>query len=50
MLFPQNALASGPQACFLAKKGIAKVKVAKQPEIRIPQSIKKHLTDKRKLI
>jgi len=29
MLFPHNALASGPQTCFLAKKGIAKVKVGK---------------------
>jgi hypothetical protein len=28
MLFPRNALASGPQACFLAGKRIAKVKVA----------------------
>jgi hypothetical protein len=27
MLFPRNALASGPQACFLAGKGITKVKV-----------------------
>jgi len=26
MLFPRNALASGPQACFLAEKGVAKVK------------------------
>jgi hypothetical protein len=24
MFFPRNALASGPQACFLAKKEIAK--------------------------
>jgi hypothetical protein len=29
MLFPRNALASGPQACFLAEKEIAKVKVGK---------------------
>jgi hypothetical protein len=29
MLFPRNALASGPQACFLAGKRIAKVKVGK---------------------
>jgi hypothetical protein len=27
MLFPRNTLASGPQACFLAGKRIAKVKV-----------------------
>jgi len=27
MLFARNALASGPQACFLAEKPIAKVKV-----------------------
>jgi hypothetical protein len=27
MLFPRNALASGPQACFFAEKAIAKVKV-----------------------
>jgi hypothetical protein len=27
MLFSRNALASGPQACFLAEKGTAKVKV-----------------------
>jgi hypothetical protein len=27
MLFPRNALASGPQACFLAETEIAKVKV-----------------------
>jgi hypothetical protein len=32
MLFPRNALASGPQACFLAGKRIAKVKVGKQEE------------------
>jgi hypothetical protein len=29
MLFPRKALASGPQACFLAEKEIAKVKVGK---------------------
>jgi hypothetical protein len=29
MLFPRNALASGPQACFLAGKRIAKVKLGK---------------------
>jgi hypothetical protein len=29
MLIPRNALASGPQACFLAGKRIAKVKVGK---------------------
>jgi hypothetical protein len=29
MLFPRNALASGPQACFFAEKGIAKVKMGK---------------------
>jgi hypothetical protein len=29
MLFPRNALASGPQACFLAEKRLAKVKVGK---------------------
>jgi hypothetical protein len=29
MLFPRNALTSGPQACFLAGKRIAKVKVGK---------------------
>jgi hypothetical protein len=29
MLFPRNALASGPQACFLAEKRLAKVKVDK---------------------
>jgi hypothetical protein len=29
MLFPRNALASGPQAYFLAEKGIEKVKVGK---------------------
>jgi len=28
MLFPGNALPSGPQACFLAEKRIAKVKGA----------------------
>jgi hypothetical protein len=27
MLFPGHALASGPQACFLAEKRVAKVKV-----------------------
>jgi hypothetical protein len=27
MLFSRNALASGPQACFFAVKGTAKVKV-----------------------
>jgi hypothetical protein len=27
MVFPRNALASGPHACFLAEKRIAKVKV-----------------------
>jgi hypothetical protein len=26
MLFPRNALASGPQVCFLAEKRLAKVK------------------------
>jgi hypothetical protein len=25
MLFPRNALASGPQACFSEEKGMAKV-------------------------
>jgi hypothetical protein len=30
MLFPRNALAPGPQACFFAKKVIAKVKVGKE--------------------
>jgi hypothetical protein len=30
MLFSRNALASGPQACFLAGKRIAKVKVGKR--------------------
>jgi hypothetical protein len=29
MLFPRNALAPGPQACFLSEKRIAKVKVGK---------------------
>jgi hypothetical protein len=29
MLFPRNALASGPQACFGAQKGLPKVKVGK---------------------
>jgi hypothetical protein len=29
MLFPRNALVSGPQACFLAEKEIAKVKLGK---------------------
>jgi len=29
MLFSRNALASGPQACFLAEKRLAKVKVGK---------------------
>jgi len=29
MLFPRNALASGPQACFSAEKGMAKVKEGK---------------------
>jgi hypothetical protein len=28
MLFPRNALPSGPQACFFAEKAIAKVKGA----------------------
>ncbi|HXZ38579.1 MAG TPA: hypothetical protein VEL68_21295, partial [Thermodesulfobacteriota bacterium] len=41
MLFPRNALASGPQACFLAEKRLAKVKVGKD---------KNHLTEKGKLI
>jgi hypothetical protein len=30
MLFPRNALASGPQACFFAEKARAKVKVGKE--------------------
>jgi hypothetical protein len=29
MVFPLNALASGPQACFLAEKATAKGKVGK---------------------
>jgi hypothetical protein len=29
MLFPPNALPSGPQACFGAEKGLLKVKVGK---------------------
>jgi hypothetical protein len=29
MLFPRNALAPGPQACFLGEKEIAKVKMRK---------------------
>jgi hypothetical protein len=29
MLFPRNALPSGPQACFLAEKRIAKIKGGK---------------------
>jgi hypothetical protein len=29
MLFPRNALPSGPQACLFAEKAIAKVKVGK---------------------
>jgi len=29
MLFPRNALASGPQACFFAEKATSKVKVSK---------------------
>ena len=29
MLFPRNALASGPQACFFAEKAIARMKVGK---------------------
>jgi hypothetical protein len=29
MFFPRNALASGPQACFLAEKGTAKEKAGK---------------------
>jgi hypothetical protein len=29
MLFPRNALVSGPQACFFAEKTIAKVKMGK---------------------
>jgi hypothetical protein len=29
MLFPRNALASGPQACFFAEKATASVKVSK---------------------
>jgi hypothetical protein len=33
MLFARNPLASGPQACFLAKKVTVKVKVGK---IQIP--------------
>jgi hypothetical protein len=33
MLFPRNALASGPQACFSAEKGIAKVKVGTDQKI-----------------
>jgi hypothetical protein len=31
MLFPRNALASGPQAFFFAEKGTAKVKWDKSP-------------------
>jgi hypothetical protein len=29
MFFPRSALASGPQACFGAKKGVTKVKLGK---------------------
>jgi hypothetical protein len=29
MLFPRNALPSGPQACFFAEKGTAKVRGAR---------------------
>jgi hypothetical protein len=32
MLFPRNALASGPQACFFAEKAIANAKVGKMNE------------------
>jgi hypothetical protein len=34
MLFPRNALTSGPQACFLAEKRIAKVKGGKNRQTR----------------
>jgi hypothetical protein len=37
MFFPPNALAFGPQACFLAGKKIAEVKVGK-PRRGIPFS------------
>jgi hypothetical protein len=30
MFFPRKALASGPQACFLAESEMAKVKVGKK--------------------
>jgi hypothetical protein len=33
MLFPPNALASGPRACFLAEKRLTKVKVSKEEGI-----------------
>jgi hypothetical protein len=36
MLFPRNALASGPQACFGAEKGLSKVKVGK---VKIPLTL-----------
>jgi hypothetical protein len=32
MLFPRNALAPGPQACFLAENRLAKMKVGKQKD------------------
>jgi hypothetical protein len=46
MVFPRNDLASGPQACFLAEKRIAKVKVGKHsPDIDfsvVPNNIKEN--------
>jgi hypothetical protein len=33
MLFPRNALTSGPQACFFAQKGAVKVKVGKEENL-----------------
>jgi hypothetical protein len=42
MLFPRNALASGPQACFGAEKGLSKVKAGKEElgiDFNLPSSV-----------
>jgi hypothetical protein len=40
MLFPRNALASGPQAWLGAEKGVFKVKVGKDNDLELSFSVK----------